>query len=96
MGDAAESPELEQPDDVSRSAARNALRRRDADRQPGRRDARAVETLRACDRVAAEDTRRTRQLLTHLGIVGQADRRAPRALVASATSRGSSSALAHG
>jgi len=33
--------------------------------------ARAVETLRACDRVLAEDTRRTRQLLTHLGIPGK-------------------------
>src|SRR5580700_3506303 len=33
--------------------------------------ARAVETLRACDRVAAEDTRRTRGLLTHFGIAGK-------------------------
>ena len=33
--------------------------------------ARAVETLRACDRVAAEDTRRTRALLTHFGIAGK-------------------------
>jgi 16S rRNA (cytidine1402-2'-O)-methyltransferase len=33
--------------------------------------ARAVETLRACDRVVAEDTRRTRQLLTHLAIAGK-------------------------
>ncbi|HEY3816830.1 MAG TPA: 16S rRNA (cytidine(1402)-2'-O)-methyltransferase [Polyangiaceae bacterium] len=33
--------------------------------------ARAVETLRVCDRVLAEDTRRTRQLLTHLGIAGK-------------------------
>jgi 16S rRNA (cytidine1402-2'-O)-methyltransferase len=33
--------------------------------------ARAVETLRACDRVLAEDTRRTRQLLSHLGIGGK-------------------------
>jgi 16S rRNA (cytidine1402-2'-O)-methyltransferase len=32
---------------------------------------RAVETLRACDRVAAEDTRRTRALLAHLGITGK-------------------------
>ena len=32
---------------------------------------RAVETLRACDRVLAEDTRRTRQLLSHLGIGGK-------------------------
>ena len=34
--------------------------------------ARAVETLRTCDRVLAEDTRRTRQLLTHCGITGKA------------------------
>ena len=33
--------------------------------------ARAVETLRSCDRVLAEDTRRTRQLLSHLGISGK-------------------------
>jgi 16S rRNA (cytidine1402-2'-O)-methyltransferase len=33
--------------------------------------ARAVETLRTCDRVVAEDTRRTRQLLSHLGISGK-------------------------
>jgi 16S rRNA (cytidine1402-2'-O)-methyltransferase len=33
--------------------------------------ARAVQTLRDCDRVLAEDTRRTRQLLTHLGIAGK-------------------------
>lgn len=33
--------------------------------------ARAAEALRACDRVVAEDTRRTRQLLTHLGIAGK-------------------------
>lgn len=32
---------------------------------------RAVEVLRSCHRVAAEDTRRTRQLLTHLGITGK-------------------------
>lgn len=32
---------------------------------------RAVETLRTCDRVIAEDTRRTRQLLTHFGIAGK-------------------------
>jgi 16S rRNA (cytidine1402-2'-O)-methyltransferase len=32
---------------------------------------RAAETLRACDRVFAEDTRRTRQLLSHLGIAGK-------------------------
>jgi 16S rRNA (cytidine1402-2'-O)-methyltransferase len=32
---------------------------------------RAVETLRSCDRVVAEDTRRTRQLLTHLRITGK-------------------------
>ena len=33
--------------------------------------ARAVETLRAVARIAAEDTRRTRSLLTHLGIAGK-------------------------
>src|SRR5205807_5799393 len=33
--------------------------------------ARALSTLRACDRVAAEDTRRTRGLLTHFGITGK-------------------------
>jgi 16S rRNA (cytidine1402-2'-O)-methyltransferase len=33
--------------------------------------ARAIETLRTCDRVVAEDTRRTRQLLTHFGIAGK-------------------------
>jgi 16S rRNA (cytidine1402-2'-O)-methyltransferase len=33
--------------------------------------ARAIETLRSCDRVLAEDTRRTRQLLTHFGIAGK-------------------------
>ncbi len=33
--------------------------------------ARAIETLRACERVVAEDTRRTRQLLTHFGIPGK-------------------------
>jgi 16S rRNA (cytidine1402-2'-O)-methyltransferase len=32
---------------------------------------RGVETLRECDRVVAEDTRRTRQLLTHFGIGGK-------------------------
>lgn len=32
---------------------------------------RAVETLSTCDVVLAEDTRRTRQLLTHLGIAGK-------------------------
>src|SRR5690606_11152322 len=32
---------------------------------------RAVEILTGCDRVAAEDTRRTRQLLSHLGITGK-------------------------
>ncbi len=32
---------------------------------------RAVETLRACDCIAAEDTRRTRQLLTHFAIQGK-------------------------
>jgi 16S rRNA (cytidine1402-2'-O)-methyltransferase len=33
--------------------------------------ARAAETLRTCDRVLAEDTRRARQLLTHLAIAGR-------------------------
>ena len=32
---------------------------------------RAAETLRAANRVVAEDTRRTRQLLTHIGISGK-------------------------
>ena len=32
---------------------------------------RASETLRECDRVLAEDTRRSRQLLAHLGIAGK-------------------------
>ena len=32
---------------------------------------RALETLQTCDRIVAEDTRRTRQLLTHFGIVGK-------------------------
>ncbi|MFI5281257.1 MAG: 16S rRNA (cytidine(1402)-2'-O)-methyltransferase [Gemmatimonadales bacterium] len=32
---------------------------------------RAAETLRSCDLVVAEDTRRSRQLLTHLGIAGK-------------------------
>ena len=32
---------------------------------------RAVETLRMCDRVVAEDTRRTRQLLSHFAIAGK-------------------------
>jgi 16S rRNA (cytidine1402-2'-O)-methyltransferase len=32
---------------------------------------RAIETLRAVDRVVAEDTRRTRALLSHLGIAGK-------------------------
>ncbi len=32
---------------------------------------RAIETLRNCDRVIAEDTRRTRALLSHLGIEGK-------------------------
>ncbi|MBV9950090.1 MAG: 16S rRNA (cytidine(1402)-2'-O)-methyltransferase [Myxococcales bacterium] len=32
---------------------------------------RALETLRACDRILAEDTRRARQLLTHFGIAGK-------------------------
>jgi 16S rRNA (cytidine1402-2'-O)-methyltransferase len=33
--------------------------------------ARGVEALRGCGRVVAEDTRRARQLLTHLGIAGK-------------------------
>src|SRR3984957_182771 len=33
--------------------------------------ARAVETLRQCARIVAEDTRRTRQLLTHFGVTGK-------------------------
>jgi 16S rRNA (cytidine1402-2'-O)-methyltransferase len=33
--------------------------------------ARAIETLRTCDRIAAEDTRRTRALLTHFAIAGK-------------------------
>jgi 16S rRNA (cytidine1402-2'-O)-methyltransferase len=32
---------------------------------------RALETLRACDRVLAEDTRHTRHLLTHFGVAGK-------------------------
>lgn len=32
---------------------------------------RAIETLKSADRVAAEDTRRTRALLSHLGITGK-------------------------
>lgn len=32
---------------------------------------RAIDALKTCDRVAAEDTRRTRQLLSHLGISGK-------------------------
>ncbi len=32
---------------------------------------RAIDVLRTCGRVAAEDTRRTRQLLSHLGIEGK-------------------------
>jgi 16S rRNA (cytidine1402-2'-O)-methyltransferase len=32
---------------------------------------RALATLRECDRIVAEDTRRTRQLLTHFGIAGK-------------------------
>jgi 16S rRNA (cytidine1402-2'-O)-methyltransferase len=32
---------------------------------------RALETLRACERIVAEDTRRTRQLLTHFGVTGK-------------------------
>jgi 16S rRNA (cytidine1402-2'-O)-methyltransferase len=33
--------------------------------------ARALDTLRACDRVVAEDTRRTRALLSHFAIAGK-------------------------
>ena len=33
--------------------------------------ARAIDTLRACDIIAAEDTRRTRALLSHFGIPGK-------------------------
>ena len=33
--------------------------------------ARAIDTLRTCDRIVAEDTRRTRGLLTHFGIQGK-------------------------
>lgn len=33
---------------------------------------RALETLRMCDRILAEDTRRTRQLLSHFGVQGRA------------------------
>ena len=52
--------------------ARDALPRRDADRQPRRHDgARASRRCAPCDRIVAEDTRRTRQLLTHLGIAGK-------------------------
>ena len=32
---------------------------------------RAIDVLKACERVAAEDTRRTRQLLSHLGVMGK-------------------------
>lgn len=32
---------------------------------------RAIEVLKTCDRIAAEDTRQTRKLLSHLGIVGK-------------------------
>jgi 16S rRNA (cytidine1402-2'-O)-methyltransferase len=32
---------------------------------------RAIETLKSCDRIAAEDTRHTKKLLTHLGIEGK-------------------------
>jgi 16S rRNA (cytidine1402-2'-O)-methyltransferase len=32
---------------------------------------RAIETLKACGRIAAEDTRQTKKLLSHLGITGK-------------------------
>jgi len=32
---------------------------------------RAIEVLKACDRVAAEDTRQSKKLLSHLGILGK-------------------------
>jgi len=32
---------------------------------------RAIETLRACDRILAEDTRRSRRLLSHFGVAGK-------------------------
>ena len=32
---------------------------------------RAVDVLKTCARIAAEDTRRTRQLLSHLGVEGK-------------------------
>jgi 16S rRNA (cytidine1402-2'-O)-methyltransferase len=46
---------------------------------------RAADTLRSCDRVLAEDTRRTRQLLSHIGVSGMAvdrldDHSGPRAV----------------
>ncbi len=37
----------------------------------GDMSARGVETLRTCDRIVAEDTRRTRTLLSHFAIVGK-------------------------
>jgi 16S rRNA (cytidine1402-2'-O)-methyltransferase len=47
---------------------------------------RAVDTLRAADRVVAEDTRRARGLLSHLGIAGKpvdrVDEHAPEAAIA--------------
>ena len=32
---------------------------------------RAIDTLKACDRIVAEDTRQTKKLLSHLGIAGK-------------------------
>ncbi len=32
---------------------------------------RAIETLKTCDRIAAEDTRQTKKLLSHLGVAGK-------------------------
>ncbi len=32
---------------------------------------RAIEVLKSCDRIAAEDTRQSKKLLSHLGIAGK-------------------------
>ena len=73
--------------------ARDALRRGDADRQPRRHDARGP-SRRCATAIAslAEDTRRTRQLLTHLGIAGKPRGAARCARERGATCRASSSA----